>query len=287
MVLIYRELKSQKNQKLSLEIQIIKKTKELERLNNTLEEKIIKEVEKNRQKDVMLFQQSKMASMGEMIANIAHQWRQPLAIISTLLAITYEKSSRKKLNKKKLRKKLLQIEDKVIYMSETIEDFLNYFKLDNSKTKFFIYDVIDEITILLKVLLKSKNIKLNLLIDRDIYLYTYKGQMKQVIISIFTNSIQAFGDTEDKTIEIKAIKMNNSIKIFINDNAGGIDDDIVNKIFDPYYTTKQKEHGVGLGLYMAKTICENNINATLTHNHIKNGAQFILDFNFLKGDKNE
>ena len=278
LILFYRELLHQKSVTLLLKKKVAQKTKELENINDTLEKRINHEVKKNREKDNILFQQSKMASMGEMIANIAHQWRQPLAIINTIVAIINEKNNRGDITQENLTKKLNEIEIKTIYMSQTIEDFLSYFKPNKSRKVFLLHETIDNTLLIINQLISKNNIKLSVNIEKELKLNGFEDEFIQVLIAIITNSVQAFKNQKDKIILIDATKKNNQIILSISDNAGGISEDIIDKIFEPYFTTKHKSQGTGLGLYMSKMLCENSMDGVLSVENIKDGVKFSVKF---------
>ncbi|MEA3553176.1 MAG: ATP-binding protein [Campylobacterota bacterium] len=278
LILIYRELLHQKSVTLLLKKKVALKTKELENVNDTLEKRIKIEVKKNREKDNILFQQSKMASMGEMIANIAHQWRQPLAIINTIVAILNEKNKRGDITQENLTKKLNEIEIKTIYMSQTIEDFLSYFKPNKEKKIFLLHKTIDNTLLIINQLISKNDIKLSINIEKELKINGFEDEFIQVLIAIITNSVQAFNNEKDKTIVIDAKKSNKHILLSISDNAGGISEDIIDKIFEPYFTTKHKSQGTGLGLYMSKMLCENSMGGVLSVENIKDGVKFSLKF---------
>ena len=277
LVLTYKNLINQKNVTNTLENAILKKAKELEESNSTLERRIHQEVQKNREKDIILFQQTKMASMGEMIGNIAHQWRQPLAIINTIIAILNEKNQRDKIDKITLEKKLIEIENKTLYMSQTIEDFLSFFKPSKTKKEFTLIDIIDNSVLIIEQLLSKNNIRLKIDMKDNLNIHGFKDEFIQVILAIITNSIQAFKNQDNKFIAIDAIKNDTNIIINIRDNAGGIPKEILHKVFEPYFTTKHKSQGTGLGLYMSKMICENNMNGILSVSNIQNGVKFTIN----------
>ena len=249
--------------------------KEIENLNKTLEEKVKEEVEKNRIKDIELFKQTKLASMGEMIRNIAHQWRQPLNRVNLNLSViksVYEEEDSKEL----IEKKILNAEKNIIYMSQTIDDFMDFFQPNKKKNIFLIYDVVNESIKLLEN--RTLDIKIDINIPKKIELYNYKNEYIQVLLIILNNAIDNFEITniENKKIEIIYSENKNDIEIAIKDNSGGIKKENLESIFEPYFTTKFKKEGTGLGLYMAKILIEDSMNGSLSVESISRTTTFII-----------
>lgn len=202
----------------------------------------------------LLIQQSKLASMGEMIANIAHQWRQPLSIISTsATGIKIQKEMGILDNPSEI-KSLDCINENAQYLSNTIEDFRDFFK--KSKTKNFVNldNLLEKTLKLILSRLKNKEItivKNNLNIEFE----TYEREMIQVFMNIINNSIDALENKNyDKFIFFESQKFEDKIIIKIKDNAGGIEENILDRIFEPYFTTKESKQGTGIGLYMCNEI---------------------------------
>ena len=249
--------------------------KEIENLNKTLEERVRVEVENNRKKDIVLFKQSKLASMGEMIRNIAHQWRQPLNRINLNLSIiktVYEEED----NKELIEKKILNAEKNIKYMSNTINDFMNFFRPDKKKNIFYIYNVVYESLKLLEN--RILDIKFDVIVSKKVEIYNYENEYLQVLLIILNNAIDNFDITniENKKIEIKYSENNNYSKLFISDNSGGIKKENLENIFEPYFTTKFKKEGTGLGLYMAKILIEDSMNGSLSVESFGSSSTFII-----------
>ncbi|RXJ87943.1 cache domain-containing protein [Arcobacter sp. CECT 8985] len=256
-----------KNINATLESKVKYKTKELEKLNEQLKDEVKKEVLKNRKKDQMLFNQSKMASMGEMIGNIAHQWRQPLSTISTAasgIAIKYDYGM---LSKEEVKKDLKAIVNTTQYLSQTIEDFRNFFKENKEKEGFLLDDCIDDSLKILDAAFKNNYIEV-IREKNNIKVYSIKSELTQAILNILTNAKDIL--TQDAKIEddkrfIK-ISITNDEKfayIVICDSGGGIKKDIINKVFEPYFTTKHQSQGTGIGLYMTREIIIKHLNGNI------------------------
>lgn len=249
-----------------------------EKYNNELLDTIsqLKEKEETiQEKDRQLFEQSKRAEMGEMIGNIAHQWRQPLAIINTIVGILQEKNSITILSQEELKKKLEKMQTRILYMSDTIEDFMNYYRPDKEKSNF---RIIDALTQALEVAHTNKKIKLTINGDRTLSLYGLKNEYAQVIVSILSNihDLVIERKIENPEIDVILYKENSDAILSITDNVGGIKDENLSKIFDPYFTTKHQSMGTGLGLYIAKMIIEDTMNGSLSVQNKNNGVTFTI-----------
>ena len=248
----------------------------LRKANQNLEKKIKKEVEENRQKDIMLYQQRKMAEMGEMIGNIAHQWKQPLTILNVINATIKELNNNDKLSKNELNTSINDMEVTIIQMGQTIEDFLSYFNPNKQKENFTLLDSINKAIFIINHTIKKENITIIIDINKTFKIYGLKEEFIQVVVTIIMNAIEALEKKEIKTIHIDAYKKDDFTILEISDNAGGIAEKLLNRIFEPYFTTKHQLHGTGLGLYIAKMIIENSMHGKLIAQNIENGAKFII-----------
>ncbi len=224
-----------------------------------------------KQKDQLLFQQSKMASMGEMIGNIAHQWRQPLNTISTCASgIKFEKEFGV-LNDDRIVETMDIIVDNTQFLSKTIDDFRNFFKSDKSSEKFLIKDIVDQALKILNASLKNYDIEVSKkYLDEEFYYEGLSNEFVQVIINLINNSKDAFISNKivDRFIFITESIENNKFILEIKDNAGGIPNEIVDKIFEPYFTTKHKSQGTGIGLYMSHQIIVDHMHGNLSVKNI-------------------
>ena len=251
------------------------KTFELEFINKNLEKIVYEEVEKNRKKDKMMFQQSRQAQMGEMISMIAHQWRQPLNAISAANSVIKQKSRINKLNPTTVSEVTSKINTYVEHLSSTIDDFRDFFKpnKDIKKTNFEV--ILSKTLVLIESSLKNKKITLIKDIKNTQNFMAYENELVQVVLNILKNAEDILLDTKTKnpTIEISLDKT----KITIKDNGGGVPEKILNQIFDPYFSTKTKKNGTGLGLYMSKIIVEEHCNGKLDITNSKDGAIFSIE----------
>jgi len=258
---------------------------ELKELNNSLEEKIKQEVEKNRKKEKQLLNQSRLAQMGEMISMIAHQWRQPLgAISSAIIAIEMNIASGRFNNYKDLvgflDKKHKNINEYVQFLSTTIDDFRSFFKPDKSKELVNLTVPIVKALSIVEISMKNKGIKISTDYQDNDELEIYQNEVVQVILNILKNSEDNFieRDISNPVIEITTKKQHNKLIIKISDNGKGIEENILPKIFDPYFSIKSEKNGTGLGLYMSKVIIEEHNNGELNVQNHPNGVAFDIVF---------
>ncbi|RXI38202.1 hypothetical protein CRU99_11495, partial [Malaciobacter mytili] len=243
----------------------------------------LKEQEKLlREKDHIMFQQSKMASMGEMLRNIAHQWRQPLSVISSSASGLKLKHELEILHQEEIPEFCDGILKSSKYLSDTIDDFTDFFKNQNQKANFSIKDAIQRAIILSSASLKNNDIELKTQIE-EVSIYGVENEFVQVLLNLINNAKDALKNIkiENKTITIKSLIEKNLLKISIKDNAGGVPLKFIDKIFEPYFTTKDKLQGTGIGLYMSQEIITNHLNGTIKVLNYKNkeqkGAEFIIE----------
>ena len=231
------------------------------------------------QKKVFL-EQSKMAAMGELISMIAHQWRQPLQTVSILAQkLILTKTTDGYVDNNILEKSVNDINSQLDYMSKTIDDFRNFFKPESKKIITKPSKVIDKAIKFLHYILTINNIDYKLEIIKDYEISIIENNLIQVIINIIKNSIDVLleREIESKNITIRCDFNENYVIIEIEDNAGGIPEDDLNKVFDSYYTTKHNDKGTGLGLYMSKTIIEDHGLGKLSVENSSNGALFKIE----------
>ena len=258
--------------------------KEVESFNDTLSLKVEQEVLGNLKKDKLLLQQSKLAAMGEMIGSIAHQWRQPLNTLAIKLQFVVDDYEDGLIDRKYLEDHSDESMKLVNFMSKTIDDFRNFFNIDKVKTTFDIKTKILETTNILSAQLSNYGIEL--FVSGDSFeFYGHASEFQQVILNIVNNAKDII--VEEK-IEQGVININ--IKsdekfgyISISDNAGGIKTSVFERIFEPYFTTKEQGKGTGLGLYMSKMIIEDNMQGNLSAKNNENGAEFMIKFKIKNG----
>ncbi len=252
-----------------------------------------KEYEKeDRKKEKLLIQQSKMAAMGEMLQNIAHQWRQPLSVISTCTSGIILQKDYNTLTDEILHDSLNKIMNTTEYLSNTIDDFKNFFERDNNVVNFNVKKLLDKTLELVDMSFSNNDVEIVKNLDDTIFINNYKNELMQVILNIINNAkdalLQNNNDLNDtRFVKIDLYKKDDKVIIDILDNAGGIPKEIKDKIFEPYFTTKHKSQGTGIGLFMTQEIIkkhmDGNIKATnkkfTYHNKEYKGALFTITLN--------
>jgi signal transduction histidine kinase len=243
-----------------------------------VEEKATIQAQQKWEDSKLFIQQSKMASMGEMIGNIAHQWRQPLNSLGLMfqkLNIAYHND---KLNKDIMEQSMQKSMRIIDQMSKTIDDFRNFFRVDKEQQYFTINSTIDSVTSIIGMSLHEYGITLKINSSKEIEVIGFKNELAQVILNIISNAKDAIveNSVEAAQINIDLSDDENSATIIIDDNAGGIDEKIIDKIFEPYFSTKDDDHGTGVGLYMSKVIIEDNMRGKLEVFNTLSGASFKI-----------
>jgi len=250
------------------------------KLNESLENKVKKGIKKERKQEQLLIQQSKLASMGEMIGNIAHQWRQPLNALGLIIQNIHFSYQINELNDEFMNQSVKKANLLTDNMSKTIDDFRNFFKPNKVKEVFDLNNSINKSVDLLNISFTHYQIEILKKFDNEkIEVLGYLNEFSQVIVNILNNAKDAFNEStvENPRIIIHTYIKNSFAFVEIIDNATGINDDLIEKIFDPYFSTKEEGQGIGIGLYMSKTIIENNMNSKLNvYNNKNNGATFII-----------
>ncbi len=218
-----------------------------------------------------MFQQARFASLGEMLNNIAHQWRQPLGSITMIIQSFQTKMSLGKLTPTFVDEKVNDALLLASNMSNTLDDFKNFFSPNKIKSRFSIKNCIEHSIELSKYLLIQENIKVNLKIRKDVEINSFYNELSHVFLNIISNSKDALSsnvDKNDRILKIIVNKFKNHLVVNVLDNGGGIPQDILPKIFEPYYTTKYKSAGTGIGLYMSKQIIEKHMNGEISCKNI-------------------
>ncbi|MDD3324398.1 MAG: transporter substrate-binding domain-containing protein [Sulfurospirillaceae bacterium] len=269
----------------SLKNEVSRKTKELKQseenlkhLNASLEEKIQNAINQIKEKDELTIAQSRQTGIGEMISMIAHQWRQPLSVISMFannlkLDIELEGEAKSSV----VLDAIEGISREVKHLSRTIENFSDFFRPNYEKQIFFIGEIVDETIGIIGIALENNEIQLIKNIQKDICVNVYKNEFIQVLLDIISNARDAFLDThiEDRKIWVDAFEDSVFVTINIADNAGGMSEEVLKKIGEPYFSTKAVS-GMGLGLYMSKMIIEKHLNGVLSWKNENGGAMFTI-----------
>ena len=254
------------------------KTTELEELNKSLDKKIKEEIEKRIQQESILIQQSRLAATGEMIGNIAHQWRQPLSLITTCASgIKLEKEFGVSTKESEVAK-LDTIIQSSNYLSKTIDDFRNFFKPNKEKNYFSIEEMANQSISLISASFAFHYIKINKNFANIEKVFGFPNEFSQAILNVLANAkdVLVQKEIENPQVNINIYENEEFGFLEIEDNGGGINPNILIKIFEPYFTTKEKNQGTGIGLYMSKMIVEKNMSGKLTVINTSIGAKFIF-----------
>jgi len=246
------------------------------------DKEILKEqIKKNAKQHKQLIHQSRLAQMGEMISMIAHQWRQPLTAISATSSTITLKATINQLDTSTAIKLSSKITNYVQYLSSTIEDFRNFFKNNKQKISISLEDLIKSTLDIIQISIENKNISIVTNIQGTYQCHTFANEVKQVLLNLLKNAEDALLETQPQnpkiTIETPSNMPQDKVMIIVKDNAGGIPSHIINKIFEPYFSTKLNKDGTGLGLYMSKTIIEKNCHGKLNVYNDKDGAVFTIE----------
>jgi signal transduction histidine kinase len=254
------------------------KSIQLEELNDNLENIVQVEIQKRQKQEELLIQQSKLASMGEMIGNIAHQWRQPLNALSLVIQNIQVSYMMDELDDNLVEKSVAKANLLTSTMSKTIDDFRNFFKPNKEISIFSLDQSIKNSLSLISSTFEYNGINIEYNISNDINVIGFPNEFSQVILNILTNSKDAFVEKKitDSLVTLEIKKCDEYGSVLIRDNAGGIPLEIIEKVFEPYFTTKEEGKGTGIGLYMSKIIIEKNMNGQLYVNNTKEGAEFIV-----------
>lgn len=271
----------------SLEAMVKEKTIELTYKNELLKEnevilqkRIEVEVNKNIEKNKQLFEQSKMTSMGEMIANISHQWRQPLSVISVGVTGMKLQKELDVLKDETFYSICDDVNENVQYLSQTIDDFRDYISGDTNQESFSVQQCIESLVKLISSSYKSLNIAIDIDIDKELIVYGSINELKQCLMHLCNNSVDILSTfANERCIKISAHQNDDKIILIYQDNAGGIEEEIMGNIFEPYFTTKHKAQGTGMGLNITFNIIQHSFKGTID---VKN-TEFLYNDTKYKG----
>ncbi|MBF0538972.1 MAG: hybrid sensor histidine kinase/response regulator [Nitrospirae bacterium] len=280
------------------------KTGQLEELNRRLEERVNEEIKKRIEQEYMLLQQSKLAAMGEMMGMIAHQWRQPLNGLGLILQDMKDASDFNELDKKYVDTSIAGAMEQIEFMTKAMDDFREFYRPSKVKRHFDILGTVKDVLSIIQFQLKNQSIKFrfqcsctkeSIIVENDLKIptcrhalmnvYGYPNELKHVLMNIINNASDAIvskkkddnlGHLIEGLISILISLEDNNIVVRISDNGGGIDEAGIDKIFEPYYTTK-KQAGTGIGLYISKLIVVNNLNGRIYAENSEHGATFTIE----------
>jgi len=252
---------------------------ELNAINCSLEERIAEAIDELRKKDTLLLQQSKLAAMGELLNNIAHQWRQPLNNIAVSIQTMQYLNKAGELSQQEMDRDIKAVMDILFYMSGTIDDFRSFFIKDREKREFVLQEVVEKTLNLLRSTLDDKGIMVSIAAEADVRAIGYPNEYAQSLMNILNNARDALLERQvpGPAITLVIRQEGDRSVLTVSDNAGGIPQQILPQIFEPYFTTKGPSQGTGIGLYMAKTMIERNMGGTLTVRNTAAGAEFRIE----------
>lgn len=255
---------------------------QLKSFNEELEKRVKEEIEKQQNQERLMIHQSRQAAMGEMLESIAHQWRQPLNIIGLATANLETKYAIGSLDKNDFHEKMEIVSLNINYMSDTIDDFRNFLNPQRDMITFSPQKSLEEVITILKAQFKSNKITNTFTSNCNLNFYGVENEFKQVLFILFNNAIDAIKlQMKEKVIEkgniaITISSIDNKGIIEISDNGSGVDTDIIDSIFNPYFTTKSHSHGMGIGLYIAKNIIETRMKGSLSVENTQEGSCFRI-----------
>ncbi|MBI5483373.1 MAG: PAS domain-containing protein [Deltaproteobacteria bacterium] len=262
-----------------MEQKLLEQTEQLEIINHSLENRISEAVAELRRMDQTMIQQGRLAALGEMINNIAHQWRQPLNNIGLIIQniqLSYDSGT---ITSAEMECQIDKAMDVIMHMSGTIDDFRNFFRDDKEKQNFCINKAVRRTLDFVSAALESRNVRVVIAGDEDVTAFGYQNEYSQVLLNIISNAGEACFErcVEDAQIRIRITRENERSAVYVSDNCGGIPDDVLPRIFDPYFTTRAPDRGTGIGLYMSKVIIEQNMGGKLTARNLDGGAEFRVE----------
>lgn len=279
-VVVQSSLDMHKNLKRSVELKELyhQSQEDLRQVNESLEESIEKEVADNRHKDQQMLDQSRLAQMGEMLSMIAHQWRQPLAAITATTGSLSLHMQLDDCDETYIGEGIQKINTFTQHLSTTITDFRNFFKPDKEKSLTSLNDIVSGSLKIIGTSIEAQGVFIETFLEAKEEFNSYPNELKQVLLNILKNAQDVFieKDIQSPKISLRTQRLGNEVALLISDNAGGIGEEQKQYIFDPYFTTKEKRDGTGLGLYMSKMIVEDHCNGKIEVENIENGACFIL-----------
>ncbi len=262
-----------------LEQKVAERTHELDELNRTLDQRVRDEISKRKEQETLLIHQSRLAAMGEMIGAIAHQWRQPLNALSLVMQNIRLQHGSGRLTEQSMARMQEKSEQLVQRMSSTIDDFRDFFKPDKHAVTFNLAQVIRSSAGIMDGVFNNHCIALSIDCGDDIEVFGIPGEFSQVILNLLSNAKDAVQDTHQRSprIQVHASRDGDLVRICVDDNGGGIAPEVMARIYEPYFTTKNEGKGSGIGLYMSKMIVENNMHGRLEASNTDEGTRFTIE----------
>lgn len=271
----------------SSEIVLLKRIEELEKQNRELKAKVGNEVRKSVEQEHFMIHQSKLAAMGEMVAAIAHQWRQPLTTLSFILQNIKMDLRMGKLSEKEMDTAIKEAMKQINHLSQTIDDFRDFLKPSKEKTTFDLVAAVSDTLSLLQAQFQNNFIQVSFNKDNiePINIVGFSGELKQVLINIIDNGIGAIknkiarGQLEEGhgEIQLEIFRQTGGVCLKIRNNGTPIPAEIINRIFEPFYSKNKSGKGMGIGLYMSKIIIEINMKGKIYCHNVKNGVVFYIE----------
>ena len=261
------------------EEQLRQKKRQLEELNRTLRQRVKTEVAKNREKDIILIQQNRQAALGETLEHIVHQWKQPINTIGLMVQFLQSCYAKGKLTADFVRETTDKTMDLLDHMAETADIFRDYYKPEKEKRVFGIRSSVEEALTFIEPDFRHQNIIVEIDADQELAGHGYPKEFVQVLLTILNNARDAFKErkTEKPRLAIKAFAEGKRAVVTVTDNAGGIPERAICKVFDLYFTTKEVTGGTGIGLFMAKSIIEKHMKGSLSVTNVDGGARFRIE----------
>jgi len=262
-----------------LEKDVVNRTRQLDELNRNLDCRVRAEIAERHKQEQLLIQQSRLAAMGEMVGAIAHQWRQPLNALGLVLQNLQFSYQQGRLDDAVMQRAMGKSARLINNMSTTIDDFRNFFKPDKELEYFDLCEMITAVAELVEATFDNHKIKLRVNCEKSIKIMGFKGEFSQVLLNLLNNAKDSLiaKRIDGALVIINAMRQQDKIVIELVDNGEGIAENIINKIFDPYFTTKEEGKGTGIGLYMSKIIIETNMHGKLFTRNNANGAVFVIE----------
>jgi len=251
----------------------------LEELNRTLQERIKDEVARNREKDRIMMVQSRQAAMGEMLGNVAHQWRQPLNIVGLIIQDLQDAQVHGQLSPEYLDKNVKRGMDVIQHMSQTIDDFRSFYRSDKEKQTFILNEVIERVLSFIEASFRNMKLTLDVHLEKAIKAEGYPNEFAQVLLNLLNNARDVLLERKVRSpkVTIRLVRHSGRAVVTIGDNGGGIPGNHLEHLFAPFFTTKEEGKGTGIGLYMSKNIIEKNMSGRLTARNTADGAEFRIE----------